>query len=106
MQNDRVDAARLPREILIDAAARLIEATPACPRCSEPLRISADGTDRYNTPIVHGTIREIPVLVVCRLRAEPHRGRGNGISGSRFDRVCDYGQMVGLYPASEPTPAA
>ena len=106
MQNDRVTAARLPREVLVDAAQRLIEATPTCPRCSQPLCVSADGADRYNTPIVHGTTREIPVLVVCRLRAEPHRGRGDGISGSRFDRVCDYGQIVGLYPAADLPPAA
>jgi len=106
MQNDRVTAARLPREILIDAAQRLIEAAPSCPRCERPLMISADGSDRLNTPILSGERREIPVLVVCRLRAEAFWGRGNGSSGSRFDRVCDYGQLVGLYPASDRSPAA
>lgn len=106
MQSDRVTATRLPREILVDAAARLIEATPSCPRCQQPIVISADGADRLNTPIVSGTSREIPVLVVCRLRAEAFWGRGNGSSGSRFDRVCDYGQLVGLYPASDRSPAA
>lgn len=100
MQNDRITAARLPRELLIDAADRLIATAPACPRCQRPLVVSADGSDRYNTPIVSGAGREIPVLVVCQLRAEPHRGRGNGLSGSRFDRVCDYGRLIGLAPGA------
>lgn len=65
----------------------------------------ADGSDRYNTPIHREATTEIPVLVVCRLRAEPYRGRGDGSSGSRYDRVCDYGQIVGLYLA-DGSPAA
>lgn len=105
MQNDRQTAARLPREVIVDAAHRLIEATPTCPRCQQPLCVRADGGDRYNTPIYRGAVTEIPVLVVCRLRAEPHRGRGDGSSGSRYDRVCDYGQIVGFYLA-DALPAA
>lgn len=96
MNNDRVTAPRAPRGELLAAAESLRAGDPDCPRCSRPLVVSADGSDRLNTPIRTGGRTETPVLLVCTLRAAPHLGLGIGTSGSRLDRVCDWGRLVGI----------